>query len=198
MISYDNKNEVSLMGCHGGFSLDESVRMTWYDSELILKNIGLTKGMVFIDMGCGDGFFSLLASKIVGATGKVYSVDTDKSGIEKLKHKATELGISNIYPSVGAAEEALLCKKCADIVFYSMVLHDFNDPAKVLLNAKQMLKPTGLVVNLDWKKKKMQFGPPFQIRFSEDKASELITQAGFKIKNITQAGEHHYIITAKP
>ena len=79
-----------------------------------------------------------------------------------------------------------------------MVLHDFNDPAKVLLNAKQMLKPTGLVANLDWKKKQMPFGPPLQIRFSEDKASELITQAGFKIKNITQAGEHHYIITAKP
>lgn len=186
------------MGCHGGFSLDESVRRVWYNPETILKDIGLTKGMVFIDVGCGDGFFSLLASKIVGATGKVYSVDTDKSGIEKLKHKAAELGISNVYATVGAAEETLLCKNCADMVFFSMVLHDFNDPTKVLLNAKQMLKPTGLVANLDWKKKQMQFGPPFQIRFSEDKASELITQAGFKIKNVTQAGEHHYIITAKP
>ena len=186
------------MGCHGGFSLDESVRRNWYNPEVILKDIGLTKGKVFIDVGCGDGFFSLLASKMVGVTGKVYSVDTDKSGIEKLKHKAAEIGLSNVYTTVGAAEETLLCKNCADIVFYSMVLHDFNDPTKVLLNAKQMLKPTGLVANLDWKKKQMPFGPPLQIRFSEDKASELITQAGFKIKNITQAGEHHYIITAKP
>jgi ubiquinone/menaquinone biosynthesis C-methylase UbiE len=186
------------MGCHGGFSLDESVRRTWYDSEALLSDFGLKAGMVFIDVGCGDGFFSLLAAKIVGSTGKVYAVDTDAAAIEKLKSKAAAKELRNVHATVGAGEETTFCSQCADVVFYSMVLHDFQDPVKVLVNAKQMLKPTGLLVDLDWKQKQMTFGPPMHIRFSEDHALALIKQAGLQIETVKEAGQHHYLITAKP
>ena len=45
------------MGCHGGFSLDDSVRRTWYNPEAILNNIGLKAGMIFMDIGCGMASF---------------------------------------------------------------------------------------------------------------------------------------------
>ena len=90
----------------------------------------LRSGMVFMDIGCGDGFFSILAAKKVGENGKVYAVDTDTSAIEKLNHKANAEGLKNITAKVGAAEETVFCSKCADFIFYSMVLHDFADPAK--------------------------------------------------------------------
>ena len=108
--------------------------------------------MVFADIGCVDGFFSVLASKTVGAKGKVYAVDTDSSAIEKLKRKAQMEGLKNITAVVGKAEETVFCSKCADFVFYSMDLHDFHDPAKVLRNACEMIKADGLLVDLDWKK----------------------------------------------
>jgi hypothetical protein len=78
------------------------------------------------------------------------------------------------------------------------VLHDFEDPVKVLKNAAKMIKPTGRLVDLDWKKQSMDFGPPVNIRFSEDDAIRLITQAGFKLEQRRDAGPYHYIITAKP
>jgi ubiquinone/menaquinone biosynthesis C-methylase UbiE len=99
---------------------------------------------------------------------------------------------------VGAAEETVFCNECADIVFYSIVLHDFRDPAKVLQNARRMVKPAGMLVNLDWKKKPMPFGPPVQIRFSEEQAANLIKQTGFRVESVRDAGRYHYIITAKP
>ncbi len=185
------------MGCHGGFSLDDSVRRTWYNPEAILNNIGLKAGMIFMDIGCGDGFFSLLAAKMIGRAGKVFAVDIDAGAIEKLKRKADEQGLENIQAVVGAGEETVFCNGCADIVFYSMVLHDFKDPKKVLFNARQMLKPNGLIVDLDWKKKQMSFGPPAHIRFSEEYASDLIKQAGLMVKEVKEAGPYHYIITAK-
>jgi ubiquinone/menaquinone biosynthesis C-methylase UbiE len=153
--------------------------------------------MVFADIGCGDGFFSILAAEIVGELGGVYALDIDASAIEKLGVRAIERGLTNIRASVGAAEETAICKKCVDIVFLSMVLHDFDDPEKVLLNAKQMLKPNGLLVNLDWKKIQMDFGPPVNIRFSEEKATELLKQAGFNMAEVKDAGPYHYIITGK-
>ncbi len=183
------------MGCHGGFNLDETTRRSWYNPEAILQD--LKRGMVFIDVGCGDGYFSILAAKKVGANGKVYAVDTDASGIDKLQQKAATEGLKSITTKVGRAEDTVFCKQCADFILCSMDLHDFDDPAKVLHNAKQMIKPSGVLVDLDWKKQEMPFGPPVAIRFSEEKASGLIESAGFKVADVKDAGPHHYMVRAK-
>ncbi|MCJ7762825.1 class I SAM-dependent methyltransferase, partial [Candidatus Bathyarchaeota archaeon] len=148
--------------------------------------------------GCGDGFFSLLVAKIVGGKGKVYAVDTDDSAIERLKSKAKAKNLKNITALVGKAEETVFCKECADFIFYSMVLHDFYDPDKVLKNAREMLKPDGLLVDLDWKKIDIPFGPPVSIKFSEEYASSLIQSQGFTVANVRDVGLYHYVVTARP
>jgi ubiquinone/menaquinone biosynthesis C-methylase UbiE len=184
------------LSCHGGFSLDEKTRRSWYNPEAILEN--LSSGMVFADIGCGEGFFTILAAKRVGNQGKVYAVDVDASAIQRLKNKAEAEGLKNITVKVGTGEETVFCNKCVDFVFYSMVLHDFGDPEKVLKNAKKMLKTEGRLIDVDWKKQKMPFGPPFKIRFSEEHASILIKDAGFQIDRIDGVGNYHYVVTAKP
>jgi ubiquinone/menaquinone biosynthesis C-methylase UbiE len=185
------------MGCHGGFSLDEATRRSWFNPEKVLEDVGLGSGMVFVDVGCGDGFFTILAAQVVGEKGMVYAVDTDASAIARLKRKAAEKGLANLKAVVAEAEETVFCEGCADVVFYSIVLHDFHDPAKVLLNAKRMLKSSGRLADLDWKKKRMPFGSPVHIRFNEEKASTLIEAANFKIESITDIGPYHYTIVAE-
>ena len=184
------------MGCHGGFSLDEATRRSWYNPDAILQD--LHAGMVFMDIGCGEGYFSILAAKKLGANGKVYAVDTDASAIEKLKQKAATEGLKNITAKVGRAEDTVFCRQCADLVLYSMDLHDFADPLKVLQNAKQMIKPSGLLIDLDWKRQEMPFGPPVAIRFSEEKALGLMKSAGFIVADVKDAGPYHYLVRAKP
>jgi ubiquinone/menaquinone biosynthesis C-methylase UbiE len=184
------------MVCHGGFALDEATRRLWYTPEDILRE--LHADMTFVDVGCGDGFFTILAARKAGENGGVYAVDSDASAIEKLKFKAEKEGLKNIFARVGKAEETVFCKACADFVFYSMVLHDFDDPAKVLQNAKLMVKPGGRLVDLDWKKQEMPFGPPVKIRFSQEYASSLIRNAGFQIEGATDAGRYHYVLVAEP
>jgi ubiquinone/menaquinone biosynthesis C-methylase UbiE len=186
------------MGCHGDFALDESTRRKWYNSEQILQRLGLGSGMVFADIGCGDGFFSILAAKIVGENGKVYAMDTDSSAIQRLKNKAEAENLNNITALVGKAEDIIPCKGCADFVFYGMVLHDFYDPQKVLRNAREIIKPDGMLVDLDWKKSDMSFGPPASIRFSEEHASGLVQAAKFAVNRVVNAGAYHYLLTAKP
>jgi ubiquinone/menaquinone biosynthesis C-methylase UbiE len=186
------------MGCHGGFSLDAATRRSWFNPETILETAGLCSGMVFVDVGCGDGFFTIMAAQLVGPKGMVYAVDTDPSAIDRLKRKASSKRLTNVKAVTAEAEETVFCKQCADIVFYSIVLHDFREPARVLLNAKQMLKPSGRLVNLDWKKRQMVHGPPFRIRFSEEEAQTLISNAGFTVENAYEVGRDHYVIVAKP
>jgi ubiquinone/menaquinone biosynthesis C-methylase UbiE len=184
------------MGWHGSFSLDEAKRRSWYNPELILED--LHSGMTFVDVGSGEGFFSILAAKKVGTNGRVYAVDSDPLGIEKLKNAADKEKITNITTRIGRAEETVFCEECADFVFFSMDLHDFDEPTRVLANARKMIKPSGRLVDLDWKKQDMPFGPPERIRFSEKKVAELLDSVGFSVESTKEAGRYHYIVTAKP
>jgi ubiquinone/menaquinone biosynthesis C-methylase UbiE len=183
------------MACHGGFALDETTRRTWYNPEAILQN--LRSGMIFADVGCGDGFFTILGAKKVGERGKAYAVDVDASAIHKLNNKAKAQGLKNIIAKIGIAEKTVFCSKCVDFVFFSMVLHDFADPGKVLQNARQMIRTDGWLIDLDWKKQEMPFGPPVEIRFSEEQASDLIKNTGFHISNVQDVGRYHYLVTCK-
>ena len=97
---------------------------------------------------------------------------------------------------VGEAEDKVSCEECADIVFFGIVLHDFSDPLRVLANARRMLKPTGRLVNLDWKKEPMELGPPLRIRFSKSEAVKLIEGASFRIEAVTEVGPYHYMVIA--
>ncbi len=154
-------------------------------------------GLIFMDIGCGGGFFSLPAARLVGSKGRVYGIDPDREAIARIKEKAEREGLENIDLTVGKAEETILCEACADIIFFGIVLHDFNNPAKVLMNAKKMLKYSGLLINLDWKKEPMNIGPPIQIRFSEERAVKFISDAGFTVEAAKDSGPYHYIIIAK-
>jgi ubiquinone/menaquinone biosynthesis C-methylase UbiE len=176
----------------------DAERRRWQNPEAILNDIGLKAGFVFIDLGCGGGFFTLPAARIVGAHGKVYGLDIDAQSLQDLRHLADREGLQNVELVPGKAEEVILCEKCADIIFLGIVLHDFQDPARVLENCRKMVKPAGKLVNLDWKKQPTGIGPPLKKRFSEEYAGGLIEAAGFRVSSIKSTGAHHYIIVAEP
>jgi ubiquinone/menaquinone biosynthesis C-methylase UbiE len=178
---------------------DEKERRKWQNPETILADVvGVETGFTLVDVGCGDGFFALPAARFVGNEGRVYGLDADSEAIGRLKEEAAKEGLRNLQLKVGMAEETVFCDSCADIIFFRIVLHDFGDPTRVLLNAKKMLKPTGRLIDLDLRKEPMRFGPPLHIRFNEQKASNLIETTGFKIDEIKKEGLYHYIIVATP
>ncbi len=177
---------------------DDPERRKWQNPEAILASIGLKTGLTFMDIGCGGGFFTLPAARIVGESGKVYGIDINAESVSTLRELARKEGLNNLELTVGKAEDAVLCDSCADIVFFGIVLHDFDDPAKVLQNSKKMLNPAGRLVNLDWKKTTTPLGPPLQIRFSEEKSAQLIESADFEVLSIKDIGLYHYMIVAKP
>jgi ubiquinone/menaquinone biosynthesis C-methylase UbiE len=177
---------------------DDNERIKWQNPEAILVEIGLKAGFIFADIGCGSGFFALPAARMVGKRGKVYGLDTNAHAISSLKEQAAREGLNNLHVRIGRAEETIICERCADIVFFGIALHDFQDPPKVLTTARRIIKPTGKLIDLDWKKESMELGPPLRIRFSEETAASLIEEAGFKVETIKDSGLYHYLVIARP
>jgi ubiquinone/menaquinone biosynthesis C-methylase UbiE len=184
------------MQTHKSF-YDETERLKWQNPESILAEIGVKPGLTFIDLGCGEGFFAIPAAKLVGKRGIVYGLDINEEAIQRLKEKAVKEGLDNLILKVGAAEDLVLCRACADIVFCGIDFHDFRDPAKVLVNVKKMLKSGARFIDLDWKKEPMELGPPLRIRLSQEEAVARIEDAGFRVHSVKNAGPYHYMIIAK-
>jgi FkbM family methyltransferase len=55
----------------------------------------LKPGMVFYDLGANIGFFSLLAARLVGATGKVFSFEPDPEIADRLRRNIGRNGFTN-------------------------------------------------------------------------------------------------------
>jgi ubiquinone/menaquinone biosynthesis C-methylase UbiE len=179
------------------FRSDDPERLQWQDPETILSAIGAGPGMIFVDVGCGDGYFALPAARKAGPLGRVYANDIDAGAIERLRVQAKKEGMGNIIAEVKSAEETVACEGCADVVFFGIDLHDFEDPQAVLRNAQKMLRPSGLLVDLDWKDQPMPIGPPVSKRFSVEKARDLIVSVGFGILSVQDSGPYHYLIIAR-
>jgi len=178
------------------FLADDPERRRWQDPEQILFSIGLMEGMVFVDIGCGEGYFAIPAARRVRNYGKVYAVDINAESVERLRTQAEKEGLMNLFSQVGEAEKTRVCEGCADIVFFGIDLHDFRDPVAVLQNAKRMLGPQGRLMDLDWKDQPMEMGPPPGKRFSIGKARHLIESVGLRILDVQEAGPYHYLIIA--
>jgi ubiquinone/menaquinone biosynthesis C-methylase UbiE len=163
----------------------------------ILKKIGLQPGQKLLDIGCGDGFFTIPASKIVGPEGKIYGIDIDSDAICRLKLKISKEGLKNIELKIGPAETTIFPNVQADFAFFSIDLHDFKEVTKVLTNARRMLKDGGTLIDIDWKKEAMEFGPSMEKKFDINKAKLIIRTAGFKFEKVEELGPFFYMITAK-
>jgi cyclopropane fatty-acyl-phospholipid synthase-like methyltransferase len=56
------------------------------DSTQLFRELNLKPGMTILDLACGKGAYSLVASEKVGAGGSVYAVDLWEDGIAQLKN----------------------------------------------------------------------------------------------------------------
>ena len=172
-------------------------RLLWQNPNRILLEIGLATGQTLVDIGCGDGFFSIPAAKIVGKAGLVYAIDTSPEAIVSLTAKAQVAQLDNICPLLtDIALEPPPC--CVDIALLANVLHCFKNPLVVLANIKRVLRPNGVLAVLDWKKEPQQrHGPALPKRLSQEAAVALIQQSGFRVVKDAPSGPFHYLVLAQ-
>ncbi len=68
----------------------------------------------------------------------------------------------------------------------------------ILEGSLQVLKPGGRMCIVDWKKKKMEIGPPLKIRFTKKRIGEVLRQTGYsQIKSLSPLLFRNAIIGVK-
>lgn len=157
-----------------------------------LSKLGLNEGMRVVDLGAGSGFYTFEASRRVGTSGRVYSVDVVKDLLERIRSVGKSSGLHNIeviwanFEKIGGTK---LGEASVDRVIASNVLFQVEKTDEFILEIKRILKPGGKVLIVDWSE--VSALSPKNI-VTSNKAQMLFEKVGFKLDQSFNAGDHHY------
>jgi ubiquinone/menaquinone biosynthesis C-methylase UbiE len=149
--------------------------------EPLLRAAGISEGDVVIDIGAGNGFWTIPLSRVVGPSGKVFAADIEPVMLADLRALVKAEGAKNVELAQSEELHVPLADGIADAVLHAFVLHHPSDPIAFLREAGRLLKPGGLLLEVDWQKRPTENGPPVEHRLSEEETRLMLEEAGFEV-----------------
>ncbi|MGC8608342.1 MAG: class I SAM-dependent methyltransferase [Thermoplasmata archaeon] len=154
-----------------------------FDENAILSFLDLNPDSSVIDLGAGDGFFSkILRKKFRDIT----AFDVDDSGFDDLRKDAIKTVKGNI------CEYAF---QSYDIAFIANVFHGLSQECDGIYKILQHIVRQFLVI-IDFKPS-TSFGPPENMKISENKMIENFEKKGFSFIKDKDLGTHYMILFRK-
>jgi len=164
--------------------------------KLILGEIGLRPGQVFVDIGAGPGFFALPASAIVGPGGRVIGLDVSPFMVRRLRDHAARKKTANIrartIPATGADFPT-----GADFYFLANVFHEIDDRIAYLRRIRGRMTARSRLVIIDFLKKKTTHGPPLRDRIPLRTLRSLLGVSGFAVERVFRPNGEEYGVVAR-
>jgi ubiquinone/menaquinone biosynthesis C-methylase UbiE len=113
------------------------------DPYKALDAAGLDEGQKVLEVGCGPGFFTVPAARIVGETGSVYALDINPLAVERAQHKIDAAGVTNVKTILADAAKTGLPGESFDLIFLFGFAHPVGYLEDILTELHRLLKPGG-------------------------------------------------------
>lgn len=130
------------------------------DSRELLTRVGLKRGCVIADIGCGTGQMALWAAGQVTETGTVWALDASQDQLRVAGENAKIAGWRNVVFRQASAYETGLPKKSFDFVYSRFLMCHLTRPAKALEEMLALVKVGGVLVCEDYEMSAVGSFPP--------------------------------------
>lgn len=166
------------------------------DVEYIMQKAQIGQHDVAADLGCGtSGHFVFPLARQVGAHGKVYAVDIQKTALDSISRRVKLIGAKNIvtvWSNLEMFNATEIEAASLDAAFLVNTLFLTQKRTEVLREAARMLKQGGRLVVADWQNLNIPFGPPITERAKKELIIFGAKQVELKLEEEFLAGPYHY------
>jgi demethylmenaquinone methyltransferase/2-methoxy-6-polyprenyl-1,4-benzoquinol methylase len=125
--------------------LEHPFRYKINNPEKIVKASGINPGQVVLEIGCGSGFFTIYASKELGDSGFLFSIDLHPTSIKETLFKVKKYNLDNVKVSKQNAMQTNFKNNKFDLVLLYGVIPapGIISTKKILDEIYRILKPEG-------------------------------------------------------
>jgi ubiquinone/menaquinone biosynthesis C-methylase UbiE len=107
---------------------------------------GIEPGMTVLEVGPGNGTYTIAAARRVGDDGKIITIDIEPKMIERVKKRAHREGIKNIEARVADVFELPFEDGYFDLVYMIAVIGEIPTPERAMKEFHRVLSPHGTLV----------------------------------------------------
>jgi ubiquinone/menaquinone biosynthesis C-methylase UbiE len=118
--------------------------------EQVMDAIGLVPGMTVAEVGAGRGRYTVQLAVRVGSRGRVYAEDIDAAALDHLKTRCGRWGLAHVSAVLGSVTDPKLPVGALDLILVISSYHHFEDPVRLMRNARESLKPGGRLAVAEW------------------------------------------------
>ena len=167
------------------------------DFNQFLNALTISGDIVFLDLACGVGNYALAVARQLQQKGTVHALDLWEDGITKLKQTASSQGLTNIEASVCDLSRTIpLDDNSVDVCLMATVLHDFvaeGTHEDTLNEIVRILKPSGQLAVVEFKKMPGPPGPPEKMRLSPEELHQILAPRGLQYHSTVELGAVTYL-----
>lgn len=125
--------------------IDNPLRRRFQSPDETAIRHGIEPGMTALEVGPGNGRYSVAAARRIGPTGRLHAVDIEPKMIERVQRRAAAEGITNIEARVASAYELPYPDGFFDRICMTAVTGEIPDPVRAFREFGRVLKPAGAV-----------------------------------------------------
>ena len=151
----------------------------------LVDRLGLGRGNVVLDLGCGTGYLSSVLAERVGREGRVVGVDPNTDRLEIAKRNFSQ--IDNLHFVAGSSEN--FPRGLYDAIFSAHVMHWIRDKENAFRRAHENLKVGGKFAFLCASEHVTKIFEPLNPAVSEslflmssDEYEKLVIACGFQVE----------------
>jgi ubiquinone/menaquinone biosynthesis C-methylase UbiE len=126
--------------------MESPLRYRFFNPVKSLKLSGIQIGQTVLEVGCGTGFFTIPAARLIRDEGRIYAVDPHPLAIKQVKKKVRDAGLTNVRLIRADATRCGLARGMINlVVLYGVIPSPTLPMDRLLEEMYRLLKPNGKI-----------------------------------------------------
>jgi ubiquinone/menaquinone biosynthesis C-methylase UbiE len=124
-------------------AIDNPLRHRLQPPDLTPARHGIAPGMRVLEVGPGNGTYTLATARWVGDEGKVVTIDIEPTLIERVRRRAAAEGVANMEARVADVFDLPFDDESFDAIYMLAVIGEIPTPERAMAEFYRVLRPEG-------------------------------------------------------